>query len=239
MKAPRAAVHAALVAGGAACAAGAALGLTVRLVAGGATPAERASAAGVALLGAVACVAPALPRSGPRRAVRAAGLCGLAAAAAWTASAGSVPAPGACLVVAACAALACGAADAAARLGVAPSSRVLVGACAPLVLVAGVFLADPFVEWEGSVPASPARAAALYRANPVAALTSSRGGTGVAWQTRPLLYDGAGTGGLSVIGRFYAVREPAAGPWSACALAVALLLSCAGLRRSDQPLAAS
>jgi len=108
-----------------------------------------------------------------------------------------------------------------------------MGAALPALLAAAVFVADPIVEWDGSGPASPSLARRIYAVSPIAAATSPDGGTGVDWQTRRLMYDGHGAGGLSVIGQFYPARPPSALLWGALALVAGVGLGALGRRRAE------
>ena len=209
---------------------GGVVGGGVRWAATAASPEERASAAVIATLALAVCVTPALPGVGLLRVVRAV-LAGGAAAAAAVLVAGGTGAIGAAAVVAGAAGLATGAAGLARSCSDNTSGSVLFGALVPLVLGALVFVADPWIEWRGSGPASPARAALIYRLSPIAAVTSPEGGTGVDWQTRSLLYDGGdqgGRGGLSVIGQFYPARPASPYAWGGAALLVGALLAGVG-----------
>jgi len=204
----------------------------VRWAAAASAPEERASAAVIVTLALVACAAPALPGAPPRRMLRAV-LVGAAAAAACVLVAGGAGALGAAAVVAGVAALATGAAILARSVSSSAPGSALLGASVPCVLCALVFVADPWIEWRGSGPASPSRAALVYRVSPVAAVTSPEGGTGSDWQTHSLLYDGGdlgGRGGLSVIGQFYPSRPAAPLAWGAAALLVGALLAGIGSR---------
>ena len=162
-------------------------------------------------------------------AIPSAAAAGLAAAAAAIAAGGGVSsAAGAGLVVAGVAALAAGAAALALRLGAQPGGAVILGAALPALLAASVFLADPIIEWDGSGHNSPPLAHWIYRTNPIAAATSPAGGTGIDWQTRSLMYDGHGSGGLSVIGQYYPARPPSAPAWGALALLAGAALAFVG-----------
>ncbi len=213
---------------GAALGLGAAAGAVTRVVAASALPAERASAAVVIVLGLAIALAPAVPPRGRAGVLRATGAAALAAIAAPVVAGGDGFAPGAALVVAGVAALAAGAALVARRCGAAPGSAHVLGAALPALLVGAVFIADPFIEWRGPASNGAETSLWVYRANPVAAATSQSGGTGLDWQTRPLMYDGHGAGGLSVIGQYYPVRPPSAWAWGALALALGTGLALAG-----------
>ena len=126
------------------------------------------------------------------------------------------------LVPAACCVLAAGAARATQRLAGAASATV-IGALVPAALTAALFVADPFIEWRGSTGGATGRAHAVFRVNPLAALSD---GTGAPWLTRPLVYDGPDptSAGLSAVGQYYPTSPPGALPWSAAVALVGVLL---------------
>ncbi len=205
-------------------------GGAAHLLAGGAGVPERASVAVAAAIGLAACAAP-LTRGGAVERTLQAATGGALAACCATLVAGSVT-PATAAVGAGVAAIACGVAAVAVRLRIPASGAHLLGTIAPLLLVAGVFLADPFIEWDGSRPSSAGVARAFYVLNPLAAATSPEGGTGVDWQTRGRMYDGdGGSGGLSRIGQYYPSRPAPPTTWGVTALAVGLLLSLSTGRR--------
>ncbi len=224
--------------------AGGVIGGAVRWIAADAAAAERASAAVLVAFAVAVCVAPIVNGRVPvgvfrgMACVAAAAVTGGVCAGLAVFVAGGIDAsgvPGAITLVGGAAALAAGGAALARTSRTLSPGSGLLGALLPLLLAALVFVADPWIEWRGSGPASPAKAAWVYRLSPIAAATSPEGGTGVDWQTRSLLYDGGtegGSGGLSVIGQYYPSRPAHPIAWGGLALLAGLLFGGAGAWRS-------
>ena len=151
----------------------------------------------------------------------------LAAGAPWGSLAGA-------LVPAAAALLAHGVARIARRAG-AESAAPFWGAAAPAVLAGALFVADPFIEWDGSTPQSTGTARRVYVVNPITAITSA---TGVDWQRQTMLYDGPAEGvpGLSYVGQYYPVGETPGLPlmWAAAVGLIGSALLLVPGRRGDQ-----
>ncbi len=133
---------------------------------------------------------------------------------------------GAALVPCACGVLAVLVARTARLFGLDSAEAVLPAAALPLVLIGALFVADPWIEWHGSTPASPVRARRVLLASPLAAVTSVRGGAGVDWLASKMMYDGPERGGegLSVIGQYYPSPPPSPFAFSACLLGLGGIL---------------
>lgn len=202
---------------------GAALGVAARFVATG--DARRGMIAMVAAFGVAVCAASAWNAGGDSIVTR----CRSGAAifvttfvAAWTAAAtsGNASLFGAAAVVAGAAAAAFGVATFARARGVGAAHAAFVGAAAPAVCAALLFVADPFIEWNGSTTAdAPDRAAAVLSANPIASIGAD---AGVDWQRSTWLYVGptSGSTGLSVTGRYYPSRPTSPWAWGLAAAAI-------------------
>lgn len=216
-----------------------ALGATLRAALPGAG--TRAVAAALLIVLAIApCVAAAchdaseLRRNRWRRMAEAVVVTAVSAAAALLAAGADASVFAAAFVPAAAAVLALGVATAIRAAGAEAATATLTGAGACVLLAGAVFVADPWIEWDGAIPASRRRSAVVYRASPVAAALSHDGGVGVDWQRERLLYDGpSGAGGLSLVGQYYPI-DPPPSPWSWAFGAAAVgscLLMLAPLRR--------
>lgn len=199
-----------------------AAGAACRLLPDPSVPA-RTTAALVAAFGVCVCAAAYAAASGDDRRpfARAAFVGGTALAASWlAAAAASGPAAvGGCAVAAGASVLAFGVARALCAAGAGAAQAVFAGAGVPVALAAAMFVADPFVEWDGSTTeAAPARAAAVLAVNPVASAAAS---AGLDWQRSRWIYDGPapGTPGLSVIGQYYPSRPASPWLWAAAAAA--------------------
>jgi hypothetical protein len=219
--------------GGLALAGGAAVGVPVRLLADGPTPAERAAAAMTVVLAAAVVGGAGAARGETSRAgrlastARVASLAWIAASAAGAAAGGGAGALGGAVVVAACAALACGLRAVLDRRSARPAAAEFAAAGLALAPVALLFVADPWIDWRGGSPESPARAGAVLAANPLAAMTSHRGGLGVDFQRMPMLYDGPAPGvpGLSLAGQYYPSVPPSPFAWGGLVLGIGAALA--------------
>ncbi len=222
--------------------AGAAFGGAVRAVAVEVSGAQRAAFVLVVLFALSAAIAAARSASPERACPRTArlidgaltlGAAALVAAAAMLVTGGALSGLAAAAVPAAGALLAAGSAHLARTMRLRPSAAVLWGTAVPLALAASVFVADPWIEWDGPERASVRRADIALSLSPIAAITSPHGGVELDWQRQRLMYDGpgdgAGSGGLSVIGQYYPCDPPATLRWSAVvAFAGTLLLAIGG-----------
>lgn len=136
----------------------------------------------------------------------------------------------AALPVAACALWGLGAATALARVGVTRDAAVLSPVVAVVVLAGLPLVADPWIEWDGSTAASPARAARVVALDPVSSIGSPV--DGVAWdrQRGRVLYSGAGGDGqgLSVIGQYYPARPTSTWLWGAVVGGLGFVLAAFG-----------
>jgi len=217
---------------------GAALGVAARFVAPG--DARRGMIALVAAFGVAVCAASAWSAGGDAIATRCrsgAFVVASAFVAAWAAAAaaGNASLVGAALVVAGAAAAACGAAAFARARGVGAAHAAFVGAAAPAACAALLFVADPFIEWNGSTTAdAPDRAAAVLSANPIASIGAA---AGVDWQRSKWLYVGptSGSTGLSVTGRYYPSRPTAPWAWGLAAAAIGFAALAAARPRGSSP----
>jgi hypothetical protein len=143
-------------------------------------------------------------------------------------------------VVLACVLLAHGGASLARRARAGPGAATLIGVALPALLAAGIFVADPFVEWRGGDASSPGTAQTVITASPLAAATAA-GGLDVKWLQLELMYSGPppGARGLSVIGQYYPTHAPSPLAWSAVMGGLGLALAyAAGVRRRAQKPAA-
>ncbi len=208
---------------GVAAAAGAAVGAASRFVAQG--DARRAAVALLATFGVAVCSASgwkAGEDSMRARLRRGALVAAAALVASWAAAAasGSPACVGAATVVAGAAATACGVAMLARARGVDAGRAAFIGAAVPSAAAAALFVADPFVEWNGSqTQEAPARAAALVAVDPVASIAAD---VGVDFQRSTWMYAGPapGTEGLSVVGRYYPSSPTPAWRWGLAAAGI-------------------
>ena len=227
-------VAAALCAGG-----GAVAGAATWVLGSERTPAERAAAAVLLVLAAAPVVAAAVvPEEAQLRGrLRVAGATfvhgWLAGAVAGLVAGAGLSATTAALVPAGVAALAAGLAMALTGRGVQQATALFAAAALALAPAASVFVADPWIEWHGGdAAASPGRAQTAVSLSPVAAVASFDGGVGVDWLRQRMMYDGPARGvpGLSLIGQYYAVREPPALAWGLAAGLLGLSAACAPRR---------
>jgi hypothetical protein len=221
-----------LLYGGLSVLGGAAVGVSVRLAAGGPSPPEKAAAAMTVVLAAavVAAASIELQESGWAARIGAwakcAGFTWLASAAAGLAAGGGAGALGAALVPAGAAALALGIGAALRACGCAAGPAAFGGTALACVPAALLFVADPWIDWRGGTPESPERARIALAAQPLAAMTSGEGGLGVDFQRMPWLYDGPAPGvpGLSLVGQYYPAIPPSPVSWGGTTLATGAAL---------------
>lgn len=202
---------------------GAALGAASRFAAPG--DARRSVTALVAAFGVVVCVAAARTAAGESSSarLRSGGVVAAAAAvAAWcaAAAAGGPSMVGASAVVAGAGVAAFGVATLLRARGVGGAHAALLGAAVPFAAAALIFVADPFIEWNGSTTAAaPARAAFVYSANPIASIAAD---AGIDWQREKWLYSGPGPGAssLTVTGEYYPSAPATSFAWGLAAAAL-------------------